>query len=226
VDGTSTTYKPKQSHVIVNWGSSKVPVWDDGQIEIINRPESVEIAKDKINSFIMLSAHGVSIPEYTLSPEEAKQWVSEGKTVLARTKIDGHSGEGMVVIQSEDDFVSAPLYTAYKKKRNEYRVHVFKGEVIDVAEKRREAARDRNDFENLIRSHKNGWVFCREDINITDELKQIAIDAVNALTLDFGAVDIIYNAKDNKYYVLEVNTAPALAGTTLDSYVTAINKLL
>jgi D-alanine-D-alanine ligase-like ATP-grasp enzyme len=43
--------------------------------------------------------------------------------------------------------------------------------------------------------------------------------AVNHLGLDFGAVDMIYNAKRNTYYVLEVNTACGLAGETLNKYV-------
>jgi D-alanine-D-alanine ligase-like ATP-grasp enzyme len=38
--------------------------------------------------------------------------------------------------------------------------------------------------------------------------------------LDFGAVDIIYNAKRNECYVLEVNTAPGLEGTTVEKYAT------
>jgi D-alanine-D-alanine ligase-like ATP-grasp enzyme len=37
--------------------------------------------------------------------------------------------------------------------------------------------------------------------------------------LDFGAVDVIWNEKEDKYYVLEVNTACGLEGTTLDKYV-------
>jgi D-alanine-D-alanine ligase-like ATP-grasp enzyme len=69
-------------------------------------------------------------------------------------------------------------------------------------------------------------VFCRDGVVVSDDLKSIAIQAINALSLDFGAVDIIYNQHENKYYVLEINTAPALAGTTLDSYVSAITKLL
>jgi len=43
--------------------------------------------------------------------------------------------------------------------------------------------------------------------------------SVMALGLDFGAVDIVYNENDNKAYVLEINTAPGLSGTTLEKYV-------
>jgi hypothetical protein len=219
----SLTYKPRENHLVINWGNSKQPVWSK---EMLNNPDCVAVAKDKINTFISLDAHDVSIPEWTIDSDEARGWVDDNKIVLARTKVDGHSGEGIVILTKEVDFVAAPLYTVYKKKRNEYRVHVFLGEVIDVTEKKRELDVERGQFENFIRSHKNGWVFCRDGVVVSDDLKSIAIQAINALSLDFGAVDIIYNQHENKYYVLEINTAPALAGTTLDSYVSAITKLL
>jgi len=52
----------------------------------------------------------------------------------------------------------------------------------------------------------------------------VALAAVSALGLDFGAVDIIYNEHENQYYVLEVNTAPGLEGTTVEKYAEAFAK--
>ena len=45
-----------------------------------------------------------------------------------------------------------------------------------------------------------------------------------AIDLQFGAVDIIWNEKENKCYVLEINTAPGLVGTTLTKYTEAFTK--
>jgi len=50
--------------------------------------------------------------------------------------------------------------------------------------------------------------------------------AVNCLGLDFGAVDIIYNQKKDVSFVLEVNTAPGLEGSTLNEYVKEFNNAL
>jgi glutathione synthase/RimK-type ligase-like ATP-grasp enzyme len=50
--------------------------------------------------------------------------------------------------------------------------------------------------------------------------------AVSALGLDFGAVDIIWNEREDKCYVLEVNTAPGLQGSTLENYANAIMEVL
>jgi glutathione synthase/RimK-type ligase-like ATP-grasp enzyme len=119
--------------------------------------------------------------------------------------------------------VNAPLYVKYKKKRKEYRVHVFKGQVIDVAEKRRRRKDERPaTFDGYVRNLANGWVFCRDSIVKPADLDGLAIAACAALGLDFGAVDVIWNEKENKCYVLEVNTAPGLQGTTLTNYTNAI----
>jgi hypothetical protein len=96
--------------------------------------------------------------------------------------------------------------------------------VLFVQEKRRERERERTADESLIRSHSNGWVFCREDVEISPMLIATARGAVEALGLDFGAVDIIYNQHENQYYVLEVNTAPGLEGQSVVDYTRAINE--
>ena len=57
----------------------------------------------------------------------------------------------------------------------------------------------------------------------TDKEKRNA--AIKALGLDFGAVDIIYNEAEDQHYVLEVNTAPGLEGTTLQKYTEAILEM-
>jgi D-alanine-D-alanine ligase-like ATP-grasp enzyme len=43
--------------------------------------------------------------------------------------------------------------------------------------------------------------------------------------LDFGAVDLVVD-RDNKEYVLEVNTAPALSPLRLQHYAEALRKVL
>jgi D-alanine-D-alanine ligase-like ATP-grasp enzyme len=69
-------------------------------------------------------------------------------------------------------------------------------------------------------------VFCREDIEEPADLRDVALQAVKALDLHFGAVDIIWNKKDNKCYVLEVNTAPGVEGTSTEIYADSIKAYL
>ena len=214
-------YQPFNSHKIINWGNSTTPNWNNDRI--LNSPKSVGIASNKLETFRSLPIN-IPRPDYTDSYNVAREWVEAGDVVLCRTKLNAHSGAGIVIAKTVDDLVQSPLYTKYKKKKNEYRVHVFLGTVLDVQEKRRDREAELDAEQSLIRNHQNGWVFCREDVNRTGALDQIAIDAVRALGLDFGAVDIIYNQREDKYYVLEVNTAPGLSGTTLDKYVEALTN--
>jgi D-alanine-D-alanine ligase-like ATP-grasp enzyme len=122
---------------------------------------------------------------------------------------------------------AAPLYVQYKKKRHEYRVHVFGNQntgwsVIDVTQKKK-----RKGFENVntkIRNHKNGWIYAREGIIEPKDLRQQALNAAFCANLPFAAIDIIWNELEDKCYVLEVNTAPGLDGTTLSNYTDAFVK--
>src|SRR3990167_1821861 len=109
-----------------------------------------------------------------------------------------------------------PLYTKHLRHKQEFRIHIFKNKIIDMTEKRKVSGY--NNVNNWIRSHKNGWVFCRDDLAVPICVTEEAIKACQTLRLDFGAVDICYREKENRAYVLEVNTAPGLEGTTLENY--------
>ena len=117
-----------------------------------------------------------------------------------------------------------PLYVKYKKKKAEYRVHVFDGKIMDVQQKKKR--RGVEQASTYVRNHANGWVYCREDIIIPKDLFDEALNACAALSLTFAAVDIIYNQRDDKCYVLECNTAPGLDGTTVDFYGNAIKEYI
>ena len=65
-------------------------------------------------------------------------------------------------------------------------------------------------------------MFCRDNITVPDDLAAVAIAAVNALGKTHGAVDLIYNERQNKTYALEVNQRPGMQGTTLQSWSNAI----
>jgi len=223
-------YKPYGSHVIVNWGSSTNPNWM-GQLSleqqqgILNNPSCVAMASNKLTTFISLEDEGISVPIWTTEKNEAVDLINEGSVVVCRTKLNAHSGDGIVIAKTVEELVDAPLYTKYTKKRNEYRVHVFMEDVIAVQEKKRDTEIvDRSDLQAMVRSHVNGWVFCREGVVTSQRLKSLAVEAVNALGLDFGAVDIIYNQHLDTYYVLEVNTAVGLSGQTLTDYTNAFTN--
>lgn len=228
VRSDSTRYRPKPTDVIVNWGNSQLPAWRANPK--YNPIHSVARCSDKLEFFNVMSnvdrrAVGdvnniVRIPETTTMREVAQQWLDEGHTVLARTLLRASGGRGIVVHTTGEQVVQASLYTKYVKKKAEFRVHVFNNEVIHVQEKRRRAGVE--DVDNQIRNHDNGWVFCVQNVDAPADVTDQALRAVRAAGVDFGAVDVIYNQKKNEAYVLEINTAPGLEGTTLEKYADAI----
>jgi len=215
-----TIYLPKIDDTIVVWGANHNPNWKNGTY--INTPEQISIATNKLSTFNILAQHNISIPEYTTDLNTAKLWV-QNNWVVCRKLLRASGGRGIVLAKTQEELVKAPLYVKYKRKDKEYRVHIFKGKVIDAAEKKRRQLENRpENYNPYIRNYEYGWVYCRDNVNLTEDTLQLAKDTISALELDFGAVDIIYNSKSNKAYVLEVNTAPGLQGKTLTNYVKAI----
>jgi glutathione synthase/RimK-type ligase-like ATP-grasp enzyme len=225
----------KAGRLNLNWGHSSA-ILNGGFAggRALNPPHAVNIAGNKLLAFQKLQEAGVSIPEFTTDRDTAEEWTRAGLAVVARTVLRGHSGEGIHILQEAGNqaifWVDAPLYVKYKKKKYEYRVHVFNGQVIDIQQKRKEREVEQTDEQKKIRSHANGWVFCREDLDLGGDkvgrISNLALSAIDALGLDFGAVDIIYNQKEDTFYCLEVNCAPGLEGTTLEKYVNAIVNYL
>lgn len=213
---------PRGRELVMNWGSTKIE--PRAVCQWLNKPEHVVVAADKLLSFKKLSEAGVSVPEFSTDIAKAKEWIADEYIVLCRKKLNGHSGQGIVVAKTEAELVNAPLYVRYYRKESEFRVHVFQGRVIDYVQKKKREGINETEFNKYIRSYNNGWVFCRDDIEDIAKVKEEAIKAVAALSLDFGAVDIIFTKK-KKAIVLEVNTAPALQGSTIDAYKREVERL-
>lgn len=214
---------PRGRELVVNWGCSKDK--PSAICRFLNVPSKVAVAIDKLATFKALKAADVAVPEFTTDVEVAKGWIRDEYRVLARYMLRSHSGNGIKVVKTLEEMPSdAPLYVRYYRKKHEFRVHVFNGQVIDYVQKKAKSDKPEN-FNEYVRSYNNGWVFCRDNIVHIDAIKQEAVKAVVALGLDFGAVDIIYT-KNNKPIVLEVNCAPALEGTTVEAYARAFSNLM
>lgn len=216
----SQKFRPRQSDKYIYYGGIRPCNWDTPNTLNINRNS----ATDKLISFQRFTAANLSTVEWTTSFDEAFGWLSKGLVCL-RYNLTGHSGQGLVIWDSNKegylDYDPAPLYTKYLKKTFECRIHVMNGKVIDGQIKKKRTDAEAN---TLIRNAHTGWVYCRKGYTPDESAKQLAIAAVAALGLDFGAVDLIYNKHYNQYYLLEVNTAPGLTGTTLTNYTQEILK--
>jgi hypothetical protein len=178
---------------------------------------------DKIRQFQAFTSAEVSCPAYTSDPGKVGEL---GELVFARTLINSTNGRGIIEFASGDGNPPppAPLYTQYIKKKHEYRAHVFGGKVIDIQQKRKKRGFD-DERNTRIRNLHNGYIYSREGIEPPEDLQDQATRAVAACQYQYGAVDVIWNEKQNKSYVLEVNSRPGLMGTTVERYADAIVEM-
>lgn len=221
--------KKIRTDYLINWGASAFTreIYVGQQEGVFNYPECVANACNKLTSFRLFKEAGAVAPEFTEAPEEAAKWLAEGFDVVARTVLNGHSGEGIEIHKYNDEggVPDAPLYTKYVKKDQEYRLHVFQGEVFFVQRKARKLDVPDEEVNWKVRNLDGGFIYANKDVEVPDAYKQEAIKAVAALGLDFGACDLITEKNTGNPFVLEVNTACGLAGTTLDKYVEQFRKL-
>ena len=230
-----SVYKYKDGDVIINWGCTSPSKNIPEDAFVINPFSAVENATDKLKAFHILSDKRVNVPPYTTDLDLVSDWVENGYLVVGRKKVNGYGGEGIVLMENQDDIEECPLYTRYIPKKSEYRVHVVRDNVIAVA--RKTLKKDHPNKENInwrIRNLDGGFVFAywneraeqEEQYVCPNEVMFQAREAVAALGLDFGAVDVIWNYKHRKAYVLEVNTAPGLGDNMCEKYVSAINAYI
>ena len=209
---------------VINWGNASLPD-QVASCQVVNPPAAVNKAGNKLLSFQAFQAYNegnenaiINFPEFTTDVDIAKEWVNEGGIAVARTVLRGHSGDGIVLLGEGDEWVAAPLFVKYVKKTQEYRVHVLRDTIIDMQRKARRADVPDEEVNWQVRNHSNGFIFMREGVELPEEALEQAKRSLVALGLDFGAVDLIYNERQDKYYVIEVNSAPGLTGTTLERY--------
>lgn len=178
--------------------------------------------KGKIEQYVYFKEQELPALTFTTSRSEAQSWAETG-TVICRTLTHSSEGKGIVVAETPEAVVQAPVYTRYKKKKKEFRVHVFKDQVVHVLEKRRKKDYD-GDADAKIRNTANGYVFCSEGVTEPVGIRDLALKARKVTKSDFAGVDIGYNEKLNQLFVIEVNSAPGIEGSNVDRYIEVIVK--
>jgi hypothetical protein len=234
---SGSTLRDNENTTIINWGNSTSDLKHLPSVNVINKTNAVSVASNKLKFFKEISKSNqetllpVSIPEWTTSKSQAKRWYAEGNDVVVRHLLQGHSAEGLELVTFSEDvsptvaIPNALLYTKYMRKRDEYRVHVAKGVPIHVQRKAHEYGSVPANYQ--IRNHDNGFIYTINDLTPDQSIISEAINAVAAINLDFGAVDVIWNERKKKATVLEVNTACGLEGdSTSTRYVSAFKRML
>lgn len=178
---------------------------------------------DKLTQYKWFEQQGVPALEFTTDVDIASQWIDEGHFVFGRKLLNASCGKGIQVFDPEQAHAMGthiPVYTKYKKKKREFRVHVFRDKVVRVVEKKLRKDWD-GPRESKVRNLANGYVFCGCD-DYPDGLTALALQASKVVQSDFKGVDVGYNEKKNELFVIEVNSAPGIEGQNVQAYLNAI----
>ena len=215
-------YVASSNERIINWGNShflasRKP--DSINVDYFNSAAAVQRSINKLHFFHVLTIAKLPIPEWTIDADVALQWIKQGRKVFCRTQIAGRDGKGIVVASEPSELVVAPLYTKLVPSTREYRVLVFRQQAIYSLTK---MARPNAILANPARTRENGWFYSMHQ-PVPAEAQHLATKVCSVLELDFGAVDILFNAKTGKFTVLESNSAP---GTRPSSRAALIDAFL
>jgi glutathione synthase/RimK-type ligase-like ATP-grasp enzyme len=190
--------------------SSNIPVdvnWGRAKADALLNPDISNVTNKRVMRQLF-QEHGVPMP-HLLTHHEAHSAALEGKQLIGRP--DRHSkGRGLWRVNDNTSFMKAWCGTRKKKAAThfmeyvesdrEYRVHVFKGKSIRISEKVFKE-------DGSYTTRKPGDIKLRK----VREAAKLAVDAVG---LDFGAVDILARGDANQdVWVLEVNAAPGCGGS-------------
>jgi D-alanine-D-alanine ligase-like ATP-grasp enzyme len=172
----------------------------------------------------LLRSAGISVNKWS------KDWSELQFPILAR--LNGlYKGKGITLCMSQYEAKvlqnkGVDYFSEFTPVIREYRVHVVNnGSNYETMVFKKILPRDCVIDSFTVKNLGKGWRLTQCDGNAS--MKNMAIESIKALGLDFGAVDIIHNIY-NDWVVLEVNTAPGLTDKTgaLDFYAENLNKLI
>lgn len=167
----------------------------------------------------LFAEHNVPMPKL-FSNSEVSLMFNQNRLIPTMVgRPDQHTkGRGFWKVNSESDFYRALRGTRKKRAAthfmefidapHELRVHIFKGKSIRISEKAHTAF--------------HIYTTIKPTVNVK-YVREAAKQAVEALGLDFGTVDVLAD-EDGKPYVLEVNTAPGVGGSMPQLWADTFNK--
>lgn len=189
----------------------------------------IRTCTDKKRMRELFAEHSVPAPQLRIPSDDNSNEISgimwavrHGQVLVGRP--DNHKrGRGYWLCKSEEDVRRAlrgtrrkhpaTHFMEYVDAPREYRVHIFCGKSIRISEK---------DFHS---DNKHDYTTIKpRDLSLR-KVRKAAKQAVKAVGLDFGAVDILARGDNNdEVFVLEVNAAPGLGGTMPKLYADAFKR--
>jgi len=197
--------------LLIRWGSRKS--MPPCVIEL-NTADAIRNASDKLTAYSYLNNAGLRVVFMTPDFDKAMSGAPDG-IVFGRNRT-GFGGRDIVVYRgNERPSRHHDFYTPWYAAPREVRIHVVRDKVVRIQGKYLDYPEKAG--ENLIKNYIHGYRFRAPKQELHHRRRNDAIQAVQALGLDFGAVDMLIWG-DRDHYILEVNTAPACSPLTAKCY--------
>jgi hypothetical protein len=211
---------PLDGDALIRWGS-RAAGWPFSVSRELNPAAAIERASNKLESLNLMRDRGIPVPDFDTDPEALVE--RAGYPILGR-RIQHARATDVVLCLQRQDWRSSPrdYYVAYVPTTREYRLHVAGGEVIRVQGKYLDVSED---YLPWVRNFSTGYRFRAPRRRLHNARLNDAVGAVEALGLDFGAVDLIVS-DNGAHFILEVNTSPSCSPLTGAAYVNAFARML
>jgi hypothetical protein len=211
---------PANTDVLIRWGSLYSGITAN---KTYNTIEAINKACNKPLARKILAEAGVPVPQDIGELEGEDRFPCIGRP----TK---HSkGSGFHYCECENDITNARMegctyFSKFYPKKAEYRVHIGSGKILFISRK------INGDENSYVWNHDKGFIFKVISQRFWREsVKTVSLRSLEALELDFGAVDVLVDGDGDNLpiaVVLEVNTAPSLTGYSLEKYTNYFKELL
>lgn len=213
--------------MMIRWGISENEDLDYA-INTMNSAGALKNSTNKLRALKIMKEAEVMCPTVWKNAADIERFPVLGRDTYHHGGLDVVKilGSNVPALNDVSRIPKKDFYVEFIPSVHEYRVHVFDGQAIRITKK---AFRGHNrggeeiDIRDNIRNDIYGWGMRAIQLDqCPPNVVTQAINAVNALNLDFGAVDVIVSSVSQEAYVLEVNSSPRLNVVGQELYLKAI----
>lgn len=207
---------PRIGSDVTFYGTSVVRQFEMMGVYTLNKSISITRSRDKLRSMQILAGHNVSLPVtgFASSPDDIEDLIKlVGGAPLVIKLLEGTQGLGVVLAETKK--AAESVLGAFMELKANILVQEFvkEAEGADIRcfvigdEVVASIKRQAKDGEFRSNLHRGGEASL---IEITEEERELAIQAAQVLGLNVAGVDILKSSKGP--VVLEVNSSPGLEG--------------
>lgn len=163
-------------------------------------------AANKLQQLQKFKDAGILVPDFwTGLPTEADKYPVLGRDLQHKA---GRDIRLIMEPEMAKMFRAADFYVHYVPRSTEYRSWVYRRRHLATYEKRLVRPEEARRRHTVGANHRNGYAFLLMNSALVPEgIRELSSRCVEALGLDFGAVDVLKGV-DGNLYVLECNTGP------------------